>query len=81
MDSFVSEALANGASPYKPMSERRFEEKIKGLYFSSFGRKLIKLKQNLCGQNSHDEFLSAFIMASLLWLPCLLSSCDMFIER
>ncbi|XP_067037313.1 AP-4 complex subunit epsilon-1-like isoform X2 [Acropora muricata] len=29
MDSFVSEALANGASPYKPMSERRVEEKIK----------------------------------------------------
>ncbi|XP_068743856.1 uncharacterized protein [Montipora capricornis] len=29
LDVFVSEALSNGASPYKPMSERRVEKKIK----------------------------------------------------
>lgn len=31
LDDLVSEALSNGASPYKPMRERDIDTKIKGL--------------------------------------------------
>ena len=35
MDGLVSEALSNGASPYRPMSERINEIKTKGLLFEA----------------------------------------------
>jgi len=32
LDGLVAEALSNGSSPYKPMSERSIENKTKGEY-------------------------------------------------